>query len=332
MESFGIRTITQLGIYVTFVISLVWAINKGRAYWLPLVGGVGYALLFEHFNMLRYVGKPGGYHYHSESWLMLWSDVPLYIPLAWGFVLLNSIRLTNKLPLKPWARPFSDALLALLLDLSLDAVAIRLKFWYWHDVGLNDAFFGVPADNFLGWLLVTFTFSLLTRQLYTNRKTGLYGDNAYLPALALPFVQWIVIPPVAYWLYLRLEAIGHFLYRLFGVSNLREQLGVLGLILLGFLGMVWLGRQHPDERRNLPQESHFDKFALTFPRLIFHLFGITGLFFILPETRSFGIIVLAFGIVLVEFVLTRLAEKPVLPAQNRSNIKKQSRFYRKIEP
>jgi hypothetical protein len=318
MDSFWISTVSQLGIYATFVISLIWAIHKGRAYWLPLLGGALYALIFEHYNMLRYVGKQGGYHYHENSWLMLWGDVPLYIPLAWGFILLTSLRLTDKLHLKPWARPFCDALLALLLDLSLDAVAIRLRFWYWHDVGLNDAFFGVPADNFLGWLLVTFTFSLFTRLIFTDRKAGIYGDNAYLPAVALPFVQWGLLPILAYWLYLRLEAIGHFLYRLCGVSNLREQLGVLGLILLFFFGAVLLGRLSPSERKPLPVESLFDRFALILPRVIFHLFGVVGLLFILPETRSLGIIVLAFAVFALEWWITHHADKPVLPVQERA--------------
>lgn len=318
MESFWIRTISQLGIYAVFVISLVWAFNKGRAYWLPFLGGVIYSLIFEHYNMLRTVGGRGGYHYHPNSWIMLWGDVPLYIPLAWGFILLTSLRLTDKLHLKPWARPFSDALLALLLDLSLDVVAIRLKFWYWHDVGLNDAFFGVPADNFLGWLLVTFTFSLFTRLIFTDRKARIYADNAYLPAIALPFLQWGVIPIAAYWLYLRLEAVGHFLYRLFGVSNLREQLGVLGFILLFFLGMVLFGRQSSSERKPLPVESLFDRFSLIVPRAIFHIFGVVGLLFIPPETRSIGIVVLAFAIFVLEWRITQQADKPVVPVQERA--------------
>lgn|GEM_PF-1774486 len=324
MDSFWIRTISQLGIYVTFIVSLVWAVNKGRAYWFPLLGGVLYALIFEHYNMLRTVGGRGGYHYHEASWLMLWGDVPLYIPLAWGFILLTSLRLTDKLHLKPWARPFCDALLALLLDLSLDVVAIRLKFWYWHDVGFNDAFFGVPADNFLGWLLVTFTFALLTRLIFTDRKSGIYGDNAYLPAIALPFVQWGVIPIVAYWLYLRLETVGHFLYRLFGVSNLREQLGVLGLILLFFIGAVLLGRQRSSERKSSPTESLFDRFSLIFPRAIFHLFGVIGLLFLPPETRSMGIIVLAFAVFALEWWITRFAAKR--PGVLNSRLKKTSVF------
>jgi hypothetical protein len=344
MESFGIRTISQLGIYATFVLYCVWTMGKtSRRQTIVLVGAVIYALLFEHFNMARYEGMRGGYHYHPASWLMLWGDVPLYIPLAWGFILSTSMRVTDRLPLAAWARPFSDALLALLLDLSLDVVAIRLNFWYWHDVGLNDAFFGVPADNFLGWLLVTFTFSLLTRLLWKKgkaekRKQGtgnrklpqrpnhpMKKSNILLPVpcslspvssssdaerflspVLLAGLQWVVIPPAAYWLYLRLEAVGHGMYRAAGVTNLREQLNVLAIILLAFCIVVVCGMRR-QERGSFSNDSAFDRFTLIFPRVIFHLFGVIGLFFIPPQTRSIGIILVTVGIAVVESTVTHFA-------------------------
>jgi hypothetical protein len=52
-----------------------------------------------------------------------------------------------------------DALLALNIDLSLDAVAIRFGFWNWGP-GLNFQYFGVPYANFWAWFWVIFFFSL----------------------------------------------------------------------------------------------------------------------------------------------------------------------------
>lgn len=177
MDTPWIRFVSQAGIYGTFALVLLWAVRRGRREWAPLVSACGYAILFEHWNMLRYAHSLGGYHYHAGSWLWVWGDVPLYIPLAWAFILATSRSLTDSLGLRPWARPFADALLALLIDVSMDAVAIRLKFWYWHGLSWNDGFFGVPADNFVGWLLVSFTFSALTRALWSGGETQTAEDT-----------------------------------------------------------------------------------------------------------------------------------------------------------
>jgi len=63
-----------------------------------------------------------------------------------------------------WVRPVLDGLLALNIDLALDAVAIRLGFWSWGQ-GLRFQYFGVPYANFWAWFLVVFSFSLGYRLL-----------------------------------------------------------------------------------------------------------------------------------------------------------------------
>jgi uncharacterized membrane protein len=55
--------------------------------------------------------------------------------------------------LPEWARPFLGALLVLSIDLSLDAVAIRLGMGNWGR-GLQSQYFGVPYANFWAWFWV----------------------------------------------------------------------------------------------------------------------------------------------------------------------------------
>ena len=57
------------------------------------------------------------------------------------------------------ARPLLDGLLALNIDLALDAVAIRLGFWDWGQ-GFSFQYFGVPYANFWAWFWVVTSFSL----------------------------------------------------------------------------------------------------------------------------------------------------------------------------
>ena len=314
MDTPWIQIVSQCGVYATFALYLLWAWRRGAREWAPLLGACLYAVLFEHWNMLRYAHVQGGYHYHTASWLWVWGDVPLYIPLAWAFILATSRALTDHLGLRPWARPFADALLALLIDLSMDAVAIRLKFWYWHGVGLNDAFFGVPADNFVGWLLVSFTFSVLTRWLWSGGM-GHRGNVGGARSGVWKIVgQILVIPPAAYVSYLGLEAIVHLQYALFHAETLHRQLYVLAGTILVFAAVVIVGTRRRDSgARELaagPAAQPSAHAAMVHgPRHIFHLFGLIGLLFLPAAVRAPSLWILAGGVWLVEWVIAIYAAR-----------------------
>ncbi|MCS6777396.1 MAG: carotenoid biosynthesis protein [Chloroherpetonaceae bacterium] len=292
MNVLWIRVVSQIGIYVVFLLYALWAMRRGPHRWIPLGGAVLYAIVFEHANMARYAHTPGGYHYHPASWCMILGDVPLYIPLAWGFILSTSMRITEHLGIHPGARPFCDALLALLIDLSLDAVAIRLEFWYWHGIPLNDAFFGVPADNFLGWLLVSFTFSVLTRHLWDRPQAR--------PALRQAlWIQWLLIPPTAYALYLLLEWPVHGVYRAIGAETQKEQLIVVQGVVLLFLLAAGIGALRAP-RPPHSERSPMDLLSLHLPRHAFHVFACVGLLCLSPALRLPELWILAGSIWLLE--------------------------------
>ena len=65
-----------------------------------------------------------------------------------------------------------DGLLALSIDLSMDAIAIRLGMWDWGD-GFDYQYFGVPYNNFWAWFWVVFSFSFSLRML--SRLPGFCG-------------------------------------------------------------------------------------------------------------------------------------------------------------
>ena len=287
MENFWIGGISQVGIYAIFSILLAASFRRGGGRWLTLISGVIFALLFEHVNVVRYANLKGGYHYHPNSWLWLAGDVPLYIPLAWGCLLLSSLTLTDRLHLKPWARPFCDALLALLIDFSLDIVAIRFHFWTWQGVRFDEGFFGVPADNFFGWLLVSFAFSVLIRWLESQ-------ELFQFPVLALPkfsmrkgaltiVAYCAAIPLLAQILYLALEKVVIVSYWLLHAVTLSDQLKVLWGIVFLFLATTICSGKTKSPPTTHPTSASEPKsyFALLHcSRHAFHLFGVAGLFYL----------------------------------------------------
>ena len=254
------------------------------------MGGVLFAIIFEHLNVVRFAHVRGGYSYHPASWFQIAGDTPLYVPLAWGYILATSRTLTDRLRLKRWARPFCDALLTLLIDASLDVVAIRLHFWSWRGIGRREGFFGVPADNFLGWLLVSFSFSTLVRELdsplFTRSLMKIAQQSPRVrTALCLAF-HWVLLPPIAFALYLGLERSVGLCYRLFHANTLQQQLLVLLAYICVFLGVVVMGASRKSEHRRsdispeMLQETPEFAQATNLSRLSFHLFGVFGLLYL----------------------------------------------------
>ena len=90
---------------------------------------------------------------------------PIVIGLTWALIIAGAMRITDALGVRRRYAPVVDSVLAIMLDLAFDAVAIRMGLWTWRDVGLEDGWFGVPFGNFYSWLFVTLAFSLLTRWL-----------------------------------------------------------------------------------------------------------------------------------------------------------------------
>lgn len=120
------------------------------------------------FGMILEIGDShwsGGYSYSSHFAIQIF-NVPLAIGLTWGVIVYCCMLLSDQLNI-PWPlRPFVDALTAILIDLSLDAVVIRLGLWHWA-IPLNEEWYGVPFDNLIGWILVVLVFSFLIRFIRT---------------------------------------------------------------------------------------------------------------------------------------------------------------------
>ena len=148
----------ELIIYIEFGLCLHHAWKHGTANVLKLIAGGAFGVLLE----LATIRQLNAYEY--GRFLVMVLDVPLCIGLAWGAIIYAVSEFSDASSLPVWTRPVLDGLLALNIDLALDAVAIRLGFWDWGQ-GLRFEYFGVPFANFWAWFWVVFSFSLGYRLL-----------------------------------------------------------------------------------------------------------------------------------------------------------------------
>lgn len=157
----------EIIIYIQFVLCLRHALKHGTtANFLKL----GFGILFGVTLELATIRQLNAYEY--GRFLLMVLDVPLCIGVAWGCIIYSAMEFSDASSLPYWFRPILDGLLALNIDLALDAVAIRFGFWDWGQ-GLQAQYFGVPYANFWAWFWVIFSFSTGYRILAQN--TGWIG-------------------------------------------------------------------------------------------------------------------------------------------------------------
>ncbi|MBN1302973.1 MAG: carotenoid biosynthesis protein [Anaerolineales bacterium] len=152
--------------------------------------------------------------------------LPLSIGLGWGVIIYTARLFSDASNLPHWSRPLLDALLALNIDLAMDAIAIRLGMWDWGR-GLTFEYFGVPYANFWAWFWVVFSFSLFLRlflsQPYRAAKwlapfwAILFATLTLLGTNAL--IVYVLVPANLY----GISILGVFLAAILLVVSLRSQ-------------------------------------------------------------------------------------------------------------
>ena len=124
-----------------------------------------YALLFEDMN----IALSEDYAYNKEAWLLLHNTM-LVIVFAWCAIAYTLVFILNDNPaLRSWnpvEKGVVAGLLALTIDLGIDATAFAYGLWYWK----GGHFFGVPITNFVGWFAAIFWFVFSTEYLKQKGK------------------------------------------------------------------------------------------------------------------------------------------------------------------
>lgn len=167
----------EISLYLQLIVCIPHAWKHGRTNLLRLLAGILFGVLLE----LATLRQLNAYAYGQFVIVVL--GVPLGIGVAWGCILYSVMEFSDGTNLPYSLRPVLDALLALTIDLSLDAIAIRFGFWDWGQ-GLNFQYFGVPYANFWAWFWVIFFFSSGYR-LFARRSDWIGAWISPLTALVV---------------------------------------------------------------------------------------------------------------------------------------------------
>ncbi len=156
--------------------------------------------------LFEYVGVKTGwifgrYYYTAVLDPKILGTVPMVIPLAYFMVIYPSYMIANLVVrgrptggVRNWAWIlFSSLLTALVMsawDLSMDPVMVsQVKAWVWLDGG---PYFGIPFHNFLGWVLTTFTASVLYR--FAERALPMHSlGRGHRLVLLLPLLGYAAL-------------------------------------------------------------------------------------------------------------------------------------------
>lgn len=138
----------------------------------------------------------GAYHYTDKLGVKL-GHVPVLIPIAWfmmsypSYVIANLIADGRATSAQATTRhvvwlSLLSAMIMTAWDLPMDPLMSGLSYWVWEQGG---PYFGVPLQNFAGWLLTTFTVYMLYR--WFERWRGVPDlENVSAPVAAMPVAAY----------------------------------------------------------------------------------------------------------------------------------------------
>ncbi len=153
----------EIIVVVLFSVCFRHAWRAGPEYVLRLAAGVLFGLLLEFLSIWQLEA------YSYGTFLLMLGNVPLAIGIGWGVIIYSAKLFSDATNLPETIRPLLDGLLALNIDLAMDAIAIRLGMWDWG-MGLQFQFFGVPYANFWAWFWVVVSFSASMRLLTSHAR------------------------------------------------------------------------------------------------------------------------------------------------------------------
>ena len=133
-------------------------------------------------NMSVITGFTFGYYYHADSlgpklFLIPIIIAPIYFVVgyfSWCIALvLLDVFSGNLIKDRIWSVPLVASFVMTMWDLQVDSISATVnKSWFWRDGG---SYFGVPFENYTGWLLCTYSFFQVFA-LYLRSKPTIDGD------------------------------------------------------------------------------------------------------------------------------------------------------------
>jgi putative membrane protein len=151
----------------------LWALG-----WFVISAGIGLAVEVAGTR----TGLPFGTYEYADRLGPMVFGVPAVIPLAWAMMSYPALLAARRLTTGPLLTPVVGAVALASWDLFLDPQMVGEGHWTWSQEGPHLAGIdGIPAQNFVAWLLVSIVMMLLLDRLPRRRNDGAEGDG--VPAL-----------------------------------------------------------------------------------------------------------------------------------------------------
>lgn len=129
-------------------------------------GIIVYAITFS----LEVIGVKTGYvfgsYYYGDVLGLKLFDVPLIIGFNWVLIMLGAIGLANRIHQNPLQIALLTGTFAVLFDLMLEPVAIKLGYWNWEK-GF------IPLENYYSWFGIAYFASLFASKLKLELEDSL---------------------------------------------------------------------------------------------------------------------------------------------------------------
>jgi hypothetical protein len=238
-----------------------------------------FALVFGVLLEWMTIQQLAAYHY-GEFFLML-DGAPICIGLGWAVIIYSGMEFVKYLNMPDYARPFLVGMLALNLDLAMDAIAIRLGFWNWV-IPLDWQWFGVPWGNFWAWYIVVVSYSGFLywfRHLQKQKKS--------------PWLRW-TYPLFSLLGSVVILAVTNYIFA--NVFSKTELVSAMSMLLIILSGGVILYIVKPQFKPNAFTDPVILSIPLTF-HLFFTIFGFVGGFYTqIPILAVVGLSMFAVGL------------------------------------
>lgn len=194
----GVRCGTIVGVALQ-VITVILALKstwRGFKLLTVLTFIVVYAWAAEAVGSMT--GFPFGVYQYTDALQPQLAGVPLLIPFAWLMMLPPSWAIARVLtsPGSRWRFAVLSAGAMTAWDLFLDPQMVAWGYWAWVQEGV---YFGIPLQNYFGWLLVSFIISLLVNpdEMNNTLLITIYVLTWLLESVGLAFFWDLPEPALA---------------------------------------------------------------------------------------------------------------------------------------
>lgn len=161
-----VLSLTPYSLFISSILIIYFGnkkIDTNLIYW--LIGTFVFTMVIEILGV-KSGSIFGNYSYGSVLGLKCYG-VPLIIGLNWTIVIYGLYAISSKIISNGnILKSFLVGLMAVLFDLVLEPVAVKLNYWSWHHTS-------IPLQNYLSWFLISAGISFIAEKVKIQKANTL---------------------------------------------------------------------------------------------------------------------------------------------------------------